>query len=72
MPTALVQGRIAVQYTDLLRQNMGDDWSILVWDPATDAPDAFAPLAYEADVVIGGGIPLKRWPETPKLKMFQN
>ncbi len=71
MPTALVQGRIAVQYTELLRQNLGDDWSILVWNPATDTPDAFASLAYGADVVIGGGIPLKRWPKTPKLKMFQ-
>ncbi len=71
MPTALVQGRIAVQYTDLLRQNLEDDWSILVWNPATNTPDEFATLAHEADAIIGGGIPLKRWPETPKLKMFQ-
>ena len=71
MPTALLQGRIAVQYTDLLRQNLRDDWSILSWDPATDPTDTFSPLAYEADVIIGGGIPLKRWPKTPKLKMFQ-
>ena len=54
MPTAPVQGRIAAQYTDLLRQNLEDDWSILVWNPATNTPDEFATLAHEADAIIGG------------------
>ena len=71
MPKALVQGRIAVQFTDLLRKNLDNKWSILVWDPKINTPEDFIPMAREADVIIGGGIPLAHWPETPNLKMFQ-
>ncbi len=71
MPTALVQGRIAVQYTDLLRNNLGDEWEILVWDPDKNDPAEFAPMALKADTVVGGTIPLDQWPETPNLKLFQ-
>lgn len=71
MPTALVQGRIAVQYADLLRKNLENGWTLLVWDPAAHEAGEFAALAREADVIIGGGIPLDRWPETPRLKLFQ-
>lgn len=71
MPTALVQDRIAVQFSDLLRQNLGDGWSVLVWDPAKNDPAEFAPMALQADAVIGGTIPLDKWPETPNMKLFQ-
>ncbi len=71
MPTALVQGRIAVQFTHLLRNSLDKSWKIHIWDPAKNDPVEFAPMAYEADVIIGGNIPLKSWPEIPKLKLFQ-
>ena len=71
MPTALVQGRIAVQFVDLLRQNLDAEWSILVWDPKLHKTDEFISMASEADVIIGGSIPLSHWPKTPNLKMFQ-
>ena len=71
MPTALVQGRIAVQFTHLLRDALDKDWKIHVWDPAKDEPAEFASMAYEADAIIGGNIPLEIWPEIPNLKLFQ-
>ena len=71
MPTALVQGRIAVQFEDLLRGQLDKNWKINVWDPAKNHPDEFSHLAYEADVIIGGRIPMETWPEVPKLKLFQ-
>ena len=55
MPKALMQGRIAVQFTDLLRKNLDNKWSILVWDPKINTPEEFVPMAREADVIIGGG-----------------
>ena len=71
MPTALVQGRIAVQFENLLRDQLDKDWKISVWDPAKNHRDEFEPLAYEADVIIGGRIPLETWPKVPNLKLFQ-
>lgn len=71
MPTALVQGRIAVQYTHLLEKHLSDDWEILVWDPAKNTPDEFKEMAAKADCIVGGGIPTERWPAIPKLKLFQ-
>jgi len=71
MPTALVQGRIAVQYTDFLKKYLSDDWTVLVWDPAKNQPDEFAAMAAEADCIVGGGIPTERWPAIPRLKLFQ-
>ena len=71
MPTALVQGRIAVQFTHLLRNSLDRSWKIYIWDPAKNDPAEFAPMAYEADVIIGGNIPSKSWPEIPNLKLFQ-
>ena len=71
MPTALVQGRIAVQFVELLRQNLDAEWSIQVWDPKIHKTDEFISMAREADVIIGGSIPLNHWPKTPNLKMFQ-
>ena len=71
MPTALIQGRIAVQYEPLLRQELDDRWTILVWDPAKNEPDEFIAMAGEANAMIGGRIPTDFWPRVPNLKLFQ-
>jgi len=71
LPTALVQGRIAVQYEHLLRAELNDDWKILVWDPSCNGTDEFIAMALEADAIIGGKIPTPNWPNIPKLKVFQ-
>ena len=71
MPTALIQGRIAVQYEHLLRKELNDDWKILVWDPSSNEPNEFIAMALEADAIIGGKIPTSNWPKIPKLKLFQ-
>ena len=71
MPTVLLHGRISAQYADFLRGELDDGWRVLVWDPDRDAVEAFAPLAAEADAIVGAGIPTEVWPPTPKLKLFQ-
>ena len=71
MPTVLIQGRIAVQFEHLLRKELDASWNILVWDPAKNDPQEFAPMAEQADAIIGGNIPLPTWPAIPKLKLFQ-
>lgn len=71
MPTALIQGRVATEHTDRLRSLLNDDWQVLEWDPRKHAVEEFAPMAVQADVVIGGKIPLETWPDTPNLKLFQ-
>ena len=71
MTTILIQGRIAAPKADLFREIAEPEWRVDVWDPSRDPVDAFAPLAAEADVIVGGGIPLERWPAAPKLKLFQ-
>ena len=65
MPTALVQGRIAVQFTHLLRDNLGDDWTLLVWDPAKNDPAEFPAMAAEADAVIGAAYRCRHGPRRP-------
>lgn len=70
MPTVLVQGAIAAPRADLLRRHAPAGWEVLVWDPKTDDPGAFAGLAKRADVIVGGGIPVP-WPPVPALKLFQ-
>ena len=69
MPTALLQGRIAAAQEDRLRQLL-PDWEVLVWDPARQPPEAFAPLAVRAHAIVGGNIPIP-WPPTPQLQLFQ-
>lgn len=71
MPTALIQGRIAVQFEHLLRKELDDSWKIRVWDPAKNDPEEFIPMANEADAIIGGNIPTRTWPAIPNLKLFQ-
>jgi phosphoglycerate dehydrogenase-like enzyme len=71
MPTALIQGRIAVQFQHLLRKELDDSWKIHVWDPAINDPEEFVAMAYEADAIIGGKIPTDSWPQIPNLKLFQ-
>ncbi|MEM7545411.1 MAG: 2-hydroxyacid dehydrogenase [Pseudomonadota bacterium] len=70
MPTVLVQGRIAAPKVDLMRRFAPDGWTVDLWDPGADPVEAFAPLAANADVIVGGAIPTD-WPETPDLKLFQ-
>ena len=71
MPTALVQGSIAVQYLHLLQKNLATHWNILNWDPEVNSQKDFMDKAKIADVIIGGKIPLEKWPKLPKLEMFQ-
>jgi phosphoglycerate dehydrogenase-like enzyme len=70
MPTVLVQGRIAAPKADLMRRHAPRDWSVTVWNPDTDDVADFESLALDADVIVGGGIPIS-WPDVPKLKLFQ-
>jgi phosphoglycerate dehydrogenase-like enzyme len=70
MPTVLVQGRIAAPKVDLMRRFAPADWTVTVWDPDVDDPDAFAALATAAHVIVGGAIPIS-WPQVPQLKLFQ-
>ena len=71
MPTALVQGRVSVQHAERLRSKLGSDWRVVTWTNGVDALEDFTPRASEADVIIGGGIPLDAWPNVPNLKLFQ-
>ncbi len=71
MPTALIQGRIATDHTERLRDNLGSAWTVLEWDPRKHPVEDFAPMLAEADVIIGGRIPMDCWPAVPKLKLFQ-
>jgi len=71
MHTVLMQGRLAVPRAEMLRERLGDGWRVTIWDPAQHQPVEFAPLAAEADAIVGGAIPVAPWPEVPKLKLFQ-
>ncbi len=71
MPIALVQGSIAVQYVHLLHKNLPKHWDILSWDPEEDSKDDFLEKSKKADAIIGGRIPLEKWPRLPKLNLFQ-
>ena len=71
MPSVLIHGEIAVQFVDLLKENLDRSWNILVWDPDRNSSEEFREMACEADVIIGGQIPIEKWPRVPKLKLFQ-
>ena len=64
MPSVLLQGFIAPSYVDTLRPLLPADWSILSWDSRTEDKAAFAPLAEQADAIVGGNIPGPAWPAT--------
>ncbi len=70
MPTVLVQGRIAAPKADLMRRHAPEGWQVTVWNPDTDEVADFESLAIEADVIVGGAIPIP-WPRVPKLRLFQ-
>lgn len=72
MPTVLLQGRLAVPHADALRARLGADWRVLTWHPDRDAVADFAPLAAEADAIVGGRPPLEPWPPVPRLRLFQS
>jgi phosphoglycerate dehydrogenase-like enzyme len=71
MNVVLMQGRLAVPRAEMLRVRLGDDWRVTVWDPDSNTVAEFPALAAEADVIVGGAIPIAPWPETPKLKLIQ-
>ncbi|HUF86590.1 MAG TPA: 2-hydroxyacid dehydrogenase [Thermohalobaculum sp.] len=71
MPTVLLQGRLAAPRADALRERLGADWRVLAWHPDADPLDAFAPLAAEADSIVGGRPPVEPWPPVPRLRLFQ-
>jgi len=71
MNTVLLQGRLAVPHADRLRGKLDSSWQVTTWHPDSDPVEAFAPLAAEADAIVGGAIPVKPWPAVPKLKLFQ-
>ena len=70
MPTILVQGAIAAARVDLMRKHAPDGWTVDLWDPATDPIETFSGKARQADVIVGGGIPVP-WLDVPNLKLFQ-
>ena len=57
---------VLVQFTDLLRRNLDNQWSILIWIQ-NKYPGRVYPWR-NSDVIIGGGIPLAG---LNQLKMFQ-
>lgn len=71
MPTVLVQGHLTVNQADRLRRLAGNSWTVLDWDPARDDLKKFEALAFDADVIVGGEVPLTPWPAVPKLKLYQ-
>lgn len=71
MPRILLQGRIPSDHQHIFKQYMEPHWTLLSWDPASDSSQSFAGLAEQADVIVGGNIPLEFWPATPNLKLFQ-
>lgn len=70
MPNVLVQGAIAASRADLMRKYAPDGWEVQVWDTNTDPAEAFAPLAAQADVIVGGSTPVPLT-DAPRLKLFQ-
>lgn len=71
MAHVLLQGRIAADQERYFRDCADEQWQISVWDPSQHAADEFAVMAATADVIVGGNIPLNKWPATPQLKLFQ-
>lgn len=71
MTRILVHGTIAAPNAALLRARAAPDWEIATWDAARDAEDAFAPLAAEADVLVGGAPPGGDWPPVPRARLWQ-
>ena len=71
MPTLLLHGRSAAEKEAFLRKELDEAWRILVWDPGKDEPDAFTPLALQADAIVGGKFPVATWPALPRLRAVQ-
>ncbi|MHA1530303.1 MAG: 2-hydroxyacid dehydrogenase [Alphaproteobacteria bacterium] len=71
MSTVLLQGRLAVPNAALLRERLEPGWRVVTWHPDQNAVAGFPALAAEADVIIGGAIPVRPWPDVPNLKLFQ-
>ena len=51
MPIVLVQGRIAVQFVELLKARIDHSWKINVWDPENNSKDEFVSMAYELSLI---------------------
>ncbi len=71
MAHVVLQGRIAAEQVAYFKACADSDWTISVWHPSHNTPEEFIDLAATADVIVGGNIPLERWPAAPRLKLFQ-
>ncbi len=71
MNTVLLQGRLAVPRAALLRERLEAGWRMVIWHPDQNTVAEFPAMAAAADVIIGGAIPVRPWPEVPGLKLFQ-
>ncbi len=71
MAHVLLQGRIAADQERYFRYCADEQWQISVWDPSRHNNDEFVSMAETANVIVGGNIPLDKWPPAPQLKLFQ-
>lgn len=67
----LLNGTIAVDHEPVLRSLMPAAWQVSLWDPRKQSPQEIVPLLHDADVIIGGNLPLATWPAIPALKLVQ-
>ena len=70
-PVALLYGQIAASRQPILAPLLPGDWSILTWQTGRDDPDSFAGLLAQADVMVGGPIPVAQWPAASRLRLCQ-
>lgn len=68
---ALMQGPGAAEHHLRLAALLGERWQIDTWQAASDDTETFERLAAQADVIVGGSVPIRRWPATPRLKLYQ-
>ncbi len=71
MAHVLLQGRIAADQLQYFQPYADPQWKVSVWDPAQHSPEEFAPLASTANVIVGGNIPVEKWPPAEQLRLFQ-
>ncbi len=70
-PVALMYGEIAAAKVSELSAHLSDHWTIQVWKPGSHSEDDFIQMLADADVLVGGPIPVRQWPDAPKLKLYQ-
>jgi phosphoglycerate dehydrogenase-like enzyme len=68
---ALMYGEIAAAKVEELSAHLSSEWQIDVWVPGEQTEEEFAQMLLRADVLIGGPIPTRHWPQAPNLKLYQ-